>query len=483
MLDICRTFFNQLNSNKIRYCHWKSNAHLTAALAGKTDLDLLIQEDDKEKFRNILMSFQFLRMASPALKTFPFLEDYLIFDNKSGELIHLHIHYRLILGQKFIKNHHLPLEQLFLQNRIQRNGIYIPKPELELIVLIVRVCMKTGIRDILEQFVHDILGQGKSAIPTAIRQELEQLIKKANMEEWKELLSKSKLPITPNFIHNFIKLFSDRKIKFHDLFRMHFTMLYILRKFRRTGATRATFKYFYLWMVNQKHIRCCFPSLEKRLTGVGFSVAVVGADGSGKSTLTDDLHKWLSWKLLTNLYYYGIPKTKVISSVHLLLRMANKSRQPWLEHLIETGLWIFIARSRYLTSKSIIVNTKKCIISIIDRFPMPEFQTMQNPMDGPRIKKSQSWSGDLFANTEAAFYQKITRPDLIIVLQASVETLRQRKIDLDYETHTAKASAVNSITLTQDTILIDANSPYTEVLLKAKTSIWQSLATREKCHA
>ena len=103
-----------MNTRAIRYCHWKSNEHVKAAMAGETDLDLLISEDDADAFSDLLGIYNFKQIVSPPEKTYPGIEDYLGFDSETGKCAHLNVHYRLITGKKFIKNHQLPYELLFL---------------------------------------------------------------------------------------------------------------------------------------------------------------------------------------------------------------------------------------------------------------------------------------------------------------------------------------------------------------------------------
>ena len=152
MLDINNKFFKCLYDNKIRYCHWKSNEHLEQALDGKTDLDLLVHIEDKDRFVQALEDNHFKKIISPPYKQFPGLEDYLGFDHSTGAFSHLHVHYRLVLGQKYIKNHHLPIEDLIFDNLCVKSGIFIPCPELELILLVVRAHMKVRSNDQQNQF-------------------------------------------------------------------------------------------------------------------------------------------------------------------------------------------------------------------------------------------------------------------------------------------------------------------------------------------
>ena len=95
-LNICIVFFNRLSDEDVSYCHWKSNANIDKSLAGKTDFDLLVSETERKKFENILNELNFKQVLSPPEKQFPGVEDYLGFDEETGGLCHLHIHYKLL---------------------------------------------------------------------------------------------------------------------------------------------------------------------------------------------------------------------------------------------------------------------------------------------------------------------------------------------------------------------------------------------------
>ncbi len=71
MLDICKTLFENLDSQSIQYCHWKSNFHLDKALAGKTDIDILVNPENKDAFEKVLNQLSIKRILSPPEKQFP----------------------------------------------------------------------------------------------------------------------------------------------------------------------------------------------------------------------------------------------------------------------------------------------------------------------------------------------------------------------------------------------------------------------------
>ena len=58
-LQIIEQLLNDLNSNGISYCHWKSNEHLEAAANGNTDLDILFAENQSQRAIEILKRNKF----------------------------------------------------------------------------------------------------------------------------------------------------------------------------------------------------------------------------------------------------------------------------------------------------------------------------------------------------------------------------------------------------------------------------------------
>ena len=54
------------------------------------------------------------------------------------------MHEVLVLGERYVKNYHLPIEREFLDSVRLLDGVPVPSPELELGVLAVRALLSTG---------------------------------------------------------------------------------------------------------------------------------------------------------------------------------------------------------------------------------------------------------------------------------------------------------------------------------------------------
>ena len=475
ILNICKSLFEYLNHQNIGYCHWKSNNQLKKALIGNTDLDLLIHADDRGQFEQACKKFAIKKILSPPEKQFPGLEDYLGFDHDTGHLIHLHVHYNLILGQKYIKNHHLPIESIIFQNLMPKDGVAIPCPEMELMLLIIRAHMKMDAVSLLKHGIRDLQRQYYTPFPADIEEEMFELISNSDIKKFKNILSECHLPISAPVFTNFIGRFSGEKYKCYDAFKTRKQITSSLKGFRRQKGISLFLKYVYLNLLNSRGLRIFINQKKKKLAGKGKIFSLIGADGSGKSTLAGDLEKWLSWKLSVRRYYYGIPKSKFINFIDYAIRAARKLNVDFLATFIENCLWVLVARARYNVFLASEKDINKGSVVLTDRFPLQKFQSMENPMDGPRLSRCHSKMRRYFSQIESDYYDKIKYPDCIFVLKVDIDELRRRKTDLDLSTHKLKANAVNAIKGNEHIVLINANKPYADVQLELKRRIWEFL--------
>ena len=241
-LKICTVFFQYLNQKNIVYCHWKSNLHLKESLAGRTDLDILVSKKHREDFSIALHSFGFKQIFSSPIKCFPGMEDYLGFDSTTGEMVHLHVHYKLILGQRFIKNHHLPIESLILSNLKILDGVYVPVAEVELLLLVIRANMKFSFRVMVKNF----LTRKNLSYPDDIIQEFLWLISDCNYNDLKRILNESALPINCKRLESFLEKMKNQNISMLDMVAMRFYMLKNLKKYLREPQSTVIIKSMFL---------------------------------------------------------------------------------------------------------------------------------------------------------------------------------------------------------------------------------------------
>ncbi len=94
---------DEMADRRVRYCLWKSNIRLKEALAGETDLDLLVDREDALILREILGRHRLKQLVPHRASAYVGIEHFLGMDDASGRLFHLHIHYQLVLGEQHVR--------------------------------------------------------------------------------------------------------------------------------------------------------------------------------------------------------------------------------------------------------------------------------------------------------------------------------------------------------------------------------------------
>lgn len=86
---------------------------------GLTDLDILAHYKDKRKCENILIKLSFKQVYSQEIREEKAIEDWIGYDENTEKLVHIHLHYKLIVGREFVKEYTLPWNELLLNTSIQ----------------------------------------------------------------------------------------------------------------------------------------------------------------------------------------------------------------------------------------------------------------------------------------------------------------------------------------------------------------------------
>lgn len=245
--------------------------------------------------------------------------------------------------------------------------------------------------------------------------------------------------------------------------------------------------------------RKCFKLLELRLmvestkhtndpsTLLKGVIAVVGCDGTGKTTLTADLRIKLGEKRPTVWRYLGLisgESGKKIGNVPLIgVRLEKyltakamraqdmKKKVPGIVtamtmHLLSMWRMAHLFLVRNLSRKGILV--------IADRYPQAEVPGFH--YDGPGItaEPSDNWLLHILAAREQKLYNSMAKlkPALIIRLNLDPETAHARKPDHDINELRDKSSILPRLNYNGSNIHdIDASMSYAQVLEEALQAI------------
>ena len=491
MLTIVKELFEELNKNNVIYVHFKSNEHLDLSLEGDTDFDLLIARDSSAVYEQCLMSMGFKRFNSQDYGRYPGVDDWLGFDFDTGKLIHLHTHYQLVTGLSGFKNVVLPWSNLALKNGIvdDEMGVRIVCPEFELIELYTRIISKMGpIKNIKAYW------KGFQLSSTDAR-EAAWLRERINSEKFSNILGlcfgESKGSTISPFMSDDVSA-SDAKILINDVNRVlswnhrecgRFLSWrsYLHKKIGR--VTRfAKSRFFVPWIFAKKTPHCG-----------GLMIVFVGVDGSGKTTVSDEIAKWLSWKLETSRIGLGFGrfkkgyKYKLKQKIKKILwkRKSSSKVEGHDSKFVSSDIPIEVSLKNRRKQKKWVKFSKDinrdirrihsyCLsggVAVIDRYPQLAFRGLS---DGPKVNCA-------FPELVKAEYRNLSivndiQPDIVFKLIVPVELSKKRRPEDSLEVLQKKYEIISSLNYPKSKIVeIDATQPLEEEIKEIKRAIWDML--------
>ena len=481
-LDLVVRLTGMLREAGIDYCHWKSNAAIERSLTGDNDLDLLVARRDAGRFLSILSELFFKLAQPPAEKQLPGILDYYGLDEPSARIVHVHAHFQLVLGDDMTKNFRLPIEDAYLRSCSREELLPIPAAEFEYLVFVPRMVVK--------HCPWDALLARKGRLTQSERRELSYLEQRIDPRRV-ERLREQYLP----FIDEELWALCRRAIA-HSAGPMiraeagHHLVRALNGHARSRAAADLRLK---TWRRMRSRARRMLPGspIRKRPATGGLVIGVVGGDGSGKSSTVEALGDFLSHDFTTRLFHLGKPPPSLMTKTvkRPIQKLRNRGAflatrlPPWAD-LEETGfpgvvflLWhVLTARDRYLAYRRLRRAAGRGAVVVCDRYPLSGVHLM----DGPRTTRVPGLASRPLArrliHREAAYYERILPPDLLIVLRVDPEVAVERRHDEDVDFVRRRAQEVwDNDWSSQNTVVIDASKPLQEVLGEVRAVVWAFL--------
>jgi thymidylate kinase len=195
-----------------------------------------------------------------------------------------------------------------------------------------------------------------------------------------------------------------------------------------------------LWLL--VHLGIFRRKLKRRLANGGLLIAIVGGDGSGKTTALEGLHSWLSRKFAVMQLHMGKPVwswmtvlLRGLLKIGRMLRLYSAREDVYGEEVSFPGYPWLISRvcaahdryRMYLKARRFSSNGR---VVIFDRYSLPALA-----MDAPqcaRVSKTfnvSNWFMKWLVHLEDGYYRRISMPDLLIVLKVDPEIAVRRKTE------------------------------------------------------
>lgn len=448
----------------VSYCQWKGHGKRERWESGKGDIDLLVDSASFADFADIANSLGFKLALPPPGREAAGIVHYFGLDERTGKLIHLHVYQRLVIGLPWRTHYRLPLEKAMLASAQHREGsesiFKTAAPELELIVGILRISLRHMLRDSVRRTsprwlagaVNEVDRLEEEASADAVVAALRQYLPEVSVG----LFSRCRDALQPG-----VKPW--RRVVARTL---------LARALSAHASRPAVFALAErLWY----RVR---PT-RQRLSSGGTVVALLGGDGSGKSTCADALKAWLESSIATLHVHLGRPArgpaTLVVGGVLKVLRRCNAAPSV-LSHL-ELLRMAFTARDRYTQYARAHRFAAGGGIAICERYPLPEGWALAGPSEAQgRGLDANSPFATRVREWERRFYERMAAPDVLFLLRLDPETAVSRKPSepADYVRARARITAETDWSKSGARI-IDAAQPLPQVIATLKTELWSTL--------
>lgn len=507
--NIMCKLFNSFELNNIKYLHFKSNTNLDKSFEGKADFDVLVEKDRICDVERLIIENNGKRHNPDHIGSYPGVDNWLVFDELTGIIYHLHLHYQLATGKSLVKDYVIPWNDMLFATRVKDPvyNIYITNPNAELLLLTFRVVLKSKLFD----YTKKVLGQYK--------------LSKAMQNEWDDLYEKASYPellkiadtLFPSISREVVDIISKKELKSSDFLKLHHYVRNIMSNCRRCSGFDATLRsIIYKDVV---FVRKIFNSkfgglyiVRKTSLQGGRIIAFVGVDGAGKSTVSNEIANWIRvGKIECRRFYMGTGdgKTTLLNSFVKNLRkwkgslngkketnrdlsINSSDRCPKIIKKVSLYRQPFSFLKKMIgisQISSVQRNNKKKIIkmfryklnggvSLLDRWPQIEIAG-QN--DGPKIVKFEDhFASKKYISKQIENEKKnlniVTeiKPDLIFRLNISLDTCMSRKVEhIDRKGFERKLHELNQLNFQGAKIVeVDAELPYNEEILFIKRVLW-----------
>ena len=403
-------FLNDLDKNNIEYLSWKNNHELNQSLSGEKDLDIFVPKYSRENFINLAKKHSWIEVENSVAKYEDVHHFYKIINKKVS--FHIHVYFKIITGESWIKEFNLPIEDFLLEERVRdiSHNIWVLNKKAQAYLFIIRHFLKTGSLSSRALYFLERNSYEQEWFLCSISTRELYAYGPLDIDKFIEKSGLSDKFLIPSFISSLVF-----RLKFHKYLRFNRLSLWARRlvSFQKRFLNKLIYK------------------KKKIIHKKGLLVSISGADGAGKSTIIQQLYSEYSPFLNCKTYTLGKPQSILMEKIRLFFEKKSyiKSSKHELNSKKETSiikafLAIILAILRFRIAKKAINDAKNGNLVLVDRWPTKSL----GKMDSAKIIVSDKSNiiNKLLSVLEQKIYDNMPRADFCIYLNVSIGTAVNR---------------------------------------------------------
>jgi thymidylate kinase len=457
-----------------------------AALSGESDLDLLIAREDQHRAQAILLEQGFKLFRDVANRDHPAVSSYLGYDEPSGRIVHLHLHFRLVVGEKLLKNYRLPYEAVILSRAVLHPTlpIRVLDPANEALLLVARAALESRLMDPVALRHWAATKQKFELDRAALAARLDRItLRNRASEAFTNDLAD--MVVDAVFCGRPYKHQADRRRRIRRELAAH--RAYNAVEARVRSWTRAV-----LWAAGgfNKRIFHVPRPWSRRTPGGGCVAAVIGVDGSGKTTVVAAIQTWLGSEVDVMPVYFGtgdgrpslllLPFKMMVPVITRLFRTKPRGashgrisdRAPGPLYSLLMMVWAAaVAGEKRIKLRAAHRGARRGLVVVADRYPQNEDIGYSDGPLLPRLTRAPRWLRR-FEERAYALAHRLP-PDLVLKLEVTPETAARREQDMDPAVIRQRIEGARRLAFPGARVIrVDAEQPLECVIRSVKREIW-----------
>ncbi len=460
----------ELRSRNVAYCQWKGSSHASRWSLGLGDIDLLVDHKSISAFRRIVGELGFKSALAPGARQIPGIESFFGHDPKVPRLLHLHVHYRLVVGDWYRTTYRIPIEREILDT-VETGSVFpVPAPTYQLLIFVLRLVLQQRrlrfssgppLDDVRLQLENlEACSSGRAALATILSRHLPSV----------DLL----------FFDRCVRSLRGECSRMERLAVGHQLHRRLSAQARRPPLlallTAAIEK------ASPAKARGMLVDARMRLAGGGTIIALIGGDGAGKSTCAAALGGWLGYDFPTMHAHLGRPPRSLLTlAVGGMLKAEGAlNRLIHRRHAgpsnIELLRYVCTARDRHRLYHNVRRFSAAGGVVICERYPVPECFSLAGPTLPELLPVEVGAFGKLLQITEASNYERMLPPDALFVLRLEPELAVVRKPGEPSDYVRTRARLIWDIDWSGTRAqVVDASRTLPEVLTDLRALSWAAL--------